>query len=107
MHEAAVAYGDDIPSPSQRAVALAAVIIAFVEAAYGWLVAGMMAAAPNPRLTATSILLASIILANGALMFGRARPLGHWLRIFYLASIALMIGLPTALVLIAMAHSGS
>lgn len=102
-----MAYGDDFATPTQRRMASAAVVLALLELAYGWLVAGMMAAAPNPRLTATSIILAAIIVANGALMFGRARTPVHWLRILSLASTALMIGLPTALVFVAMAHSGS
>ena len=102
-----MAYGDDFATPTQRRVAFAAAMLALLELTYSWLVAGMMAAAPNPRLTAISILLAAMIVANGVLMFGRARALGHWLRVFSLASIALMIGLPTTLVLIATTHSGS
>ena len=102
-----MAYGDDFASPTQRRVASAAVTLAVLELAYWWLVAGMMGAAPNPRLTAISIVLAAVIVANGALMFGRARAPNHWLRILSMASIALMIGLPTVLVLAAIAHSGS
>jgi hypothetical protein len=100
-----VAYGDDIASSAQRPVALAAVLLAVLELAYCWLVTGMMAAAPNPRLTATSIVLAAIIAANGILLFCRRHALNHWLRILSLASIILMIGLPAALVLAAIGHN--
>jgi lipoprotein signal peptidase len=102
-----MAYGDDLASPVQRRVAIAAVMLALLELAYGWLVAGMMAAAPNPRLTATSSVLALIIVANSVLMFGRARPASHWLRVFSPASIALMVVGPAVLVLVAIAHDGS
>jgi len=100
-----MAYGNNFASPTQRRVASAAVTLAVLGLAYGWLVAGMMAAAPNTRLTATSIVLAAVIVANGTLMFGRSRPANHWLRIFSWVSIAAMIGLPTVLVLAAIRHS--
>jgi hypothetical protein len=94
-----MAYGDDFTSPMQRRIASAAIILAVLQLAYDWLVAGMMAAAPNPRLTGTSIVLAAIIILNGALLFGHSRPANHWLRVASWASIALMIAVPTALVL--------
>lgn len=96
-----MAYGDDFASPMQRRIASVAIILAVLELAYGWLVAGMMAAAPNPRLTGTSIALTAIIILNGALLFGHSRPTNHWLRIVSWASIALMIATPTTLVLAA------
>ena len=102
-----MAYGDDFASSAQRRVASAAVLLAVLELAYCWLVAGMMAAAPNPRLTATSVMLAAIIVMNGVLLFGQRYGPNHWLRIVSLASIALMIGFPAALVLSAIGHSGS
>jgi hypothetical protein len=102
-----VAYGDDFASSAQRWVASAAVLLAVLELAYCWLVAGMMAAAPNPRLMAISMTLAAIIVANGVLLFGRRHAPNHWLRIISLASTTLMIGLPAALALAVVWHSGS
>ena len=102
-----MAYGDDFASPTQRRVAAAAVLLAAFELACGWWAAVLMVAAPNPRLTAISVTLAVIIIANCVLMFGRKRAANHWLRIFSLAPIALMIGLPAALVLTAHGHSTS
>ena len=96
-----MAYGDDFASPMQRRIASIAIILAALQLAYGWLVAGMMAAAPNLRLTGTSIVLALIIILNGALLFCHSRPTNHWLRIASWSSIALMIAVPTALVLTA------
>jgi hypothetical protein len=75
-----MAYGDDFASPMQRRIASTAIILAALQLAYGWLVAGMMAAAPNFRLTGTSIVLALIIILNGVLLFGHSRPANHWLR---------------------------
>ena len=101
-----MAYGDDLASPIQRRLAFVAVVLALFELAYGWLVAGMMAAAPNPRLTMMSSVLALIIVANCALIFGRARQGGHWLRALSLVSIAAMVLGPAILALLATARDG-
>ena len=102
-----MAYGDDFASPIQRRMAFAAVILALFELAYCWLIAGMMAATPNPRLTMTSSVLALIIVPNCVLMFGRARPGTHWLRVLSLVSIAAMVLGPALLALVGIAHDGS
>jgi len=102
-----MAYGDDFASPVQRRVASTAVMLGMLEMTYVWLVAGFMAAFEIPRLMAIYSLLSASIVGNGVVMFGRARAANHWLRIFSTASIILMIGGPTVLVLYVIANGGN
>ena len=102
-----MAYGDDFAPPMQRRLASTAMILGMFEMTYVWLVAGFMAAFEIPRLMAIYILLSTIIVGNGVIMFGRARAASHWLRVCSLVSILLVIGGPTVLVLYAIADSAS
>jgi hypothetical protein len=86
-----MAYGDDRPSTNQRCWALATATVAIFVIAYGWLVAGMMASAPNSRLIISTGILMVIVIVNGTLLFGRPRSPSNWLRIFGLVSLGVMI----------------
>jgi hypothetical protein len=102
-----MAYGDNRPSPTQRNLAIAAILLAMLELGYSWLVSGMMASVPNPSLMAISSLLVVVVAGNAVLIFGAAHPAKHWLRILCASSVFVMIGMPTALLLYVMARVGS
>jgi hypothetical protein len=101
-----MAYGDNRPSPTQRNLAIAAILLAMLELGYSWLVSGMMVSVPNPSLMAISSLLVVVVAGNAALIFGAAHPAKHWLRIFCASSIFAMIVMPSTFLLYVMVRIG-